>query len=136
MSQCKIAGGAGIPSLAGRAMVSALILALAFATPGVLAKDIKKPSRVVTGTVLDRDENPIEGAAVILTDNSTGKKNATYTQKEGRYLFSGLESTRNYEVQANYKGESSQVRRVTPIDPRARIVLHLRIPAPEEEGEN
>jgi hypothetical protein len=135
MSQCKIARGADILSPGGRVVVSALILALALAAPGVLAKDLKKPTRVVTGTVLDKDENSIEGAAVVLTDLSTGKKNATYTQKDGQYVFSGLEPTRDYEVQANYNGESSQVRRVNTIDPRDRIVLHLRIPPPEEEAE-
>jgi hypothetical protein len=97
------------------------------------AKELKKPTRTVTGVVLDKDDNPIEGAAVILTEVSTGKKNATYTQKDGRYQFSGLEPTRNYDVQATFHGESSQVRHVTAIDPRDRIVLHLKIPPPPEE---
>jgi len=137
MSQRKIEGGLSTRLPLGWGTALVLILTFALAAPHVLAKDLKKPSRVVTGTVLDRDENPIEGAVVRLTDNSTAKTNATYTQKDGEYLFSGLEPSRTYEVQANYKGEFSQVRRVTPIDPRARIVLHLRIPPPpEEEGED
>ncbi len=120
----------------GAAIAFALALVFAVAAPLALAKDLKKPTRTVTGTVLDKDDNPIEGAAVTLTDNSNGKKNATYTQKDGRYQFSGLEPTRNYDVQASFHGESSQVRHVTPIDPRDRIVLHLRIPPPPQESEN
>lgn len=136
MDEGRIGGGASVFSPANRLMVSALVLALACVAPDGLAKDLKKPTRVVTGKVLDRDDNPIESAAVIITDTSTGKKNATYTQKDGQYLFTGLEPTRTYEVQANYDGESSQIRRVTPVDPRDRIVLHLNIPPPaEEEGE-
>ncbi|HUU12830.1 MAG TPA: carboxypeptidase-like regulatory domain-containing protein [Terriglobia bacterium] len=136
MSQGKSAGGTRVrPACA--AAIFTLALAFAVEAPIVPAKDLKKPSRVVTGTVLDKDDNPIESAAVTLTDVSTGKKNATYTQKDGRYQFSGLEPTRTYDVQANFHGESSQVRHVTPIDPRDRIVLHLKIPPPpEEEGEN
>jgi len=136
MSQGKSAGGSRLRS-AGVAAIFALAFVFAVEAPVAPAKDLKKPTRVVNGTVLDKDDNPIESAAVILTDLSTGKKNATYTQKDGRYQFSGLEPTRNYDVQASFQGETSQVRHVTPIDPRDRIVLHLKIPPPtEEEGEN
>lgn len=97
----------------------------------LIAKE-KKPERLVTGLVSDEAENPIAGASVTLTDLTTGKKTASYTSAEGKYQFSGLEFTRDYEVQATSKGVASQVRRVSTIDPRNRITLNLQIPPPRE----
>lgn len=119
-----VRGVGGLVALAG-------ILLLAFAAPYVMAKE-KKPSRVVAGMVSDEADDPIVGAAVELTDLSTGKKSATFTQEGGTYQFTGLQPTRDYEVQANYKGLTSEVRRASIIDPRNRIVLNLRIPPPKE----
>jgi hypothetical protein len=113
-------------------MAAAAVLLFTFSTPGMVAKE-RKPSRVVTGLVSDEAENPITGAAVVLTDLETGKKSATYATREGTYQFTDLQPTHDYEVQATHQGVSSQVRRVSSIDPRNRIVLHLRIPPPKEE---
>ncbi len=112
-------------------VASATVLLLALAAPFGAAKE-KKETRLVTGVVLDESENPISGAAVVLTDLQTGKKSATYTSVKGEYTFSDLQPTRDYEIQANHQGNSSQVRRVSSIDPRSRIVLNLRIPPPQE----
>lgn len=99
---------------------------------GLVAKE-SKPARVVSGVVSDKAENPISGAVVTLTDLQDGKKTATYTGQSGTYQFSDLQITRDYEVQATYKGISSRVRKVSSIDPRNRIVLNLRIPPATEE---
>lgn len=92
-----------------------------------------KPIRVVSGVVSDASENPISGAVVTLKDLQDGKKMAIFTGQSGAYQFSDLQITRDYEVQATYKGISSRVRRVSTIDPRSRIVLNLRIPPPKDE---
>jgi hypothetical protein len=122
--------GRGVRGVGGLVVVAAILLP-ALAAPCAVAKE-KKPSRVVAGMVSDEADNPIVGAAVELTDLSTGKKSATFTQEGGAYQFTGLQPTRDYEVQANYKGLTSEVRRVSIIDPRNRIVLNLRIPPPKE----
>jgi len=129
---CRVptSSGRGVRRVCGLVVVAALLLP-ALAAPYLMAKE-KKPSRVVTGIVSDEADNPIVGAAVALTDLSTGKKSATFTQEGGTYQFTGLQPTRDYEVQASYKGLTSEVRRVTIIDPRNRIVLNLRIPPPKE----
>jgi len=87
----------------------------------------------VSGVVSDASENPISGAVVTLTDLQNGKKMATYTGQSGAYQFSDLQITRDYEVQATYKGVASRVRKISTIDPRNRIVLNLRIPPPKDE---
>jgi hypothetical protein len=93
----------------------------------------ERPTRVVSGVVSDASENPISGAVVTLKDLKEGKEMATYTGQNGAYQFSGLDITRDYEVQASYKGVASRVRRVSMIDPRNRIVLNLRIPPAKDE---
>lgn len=122
---------------AARRGAGALLLALcAFASfaVGVGAKE-KKPVRLVRGVVSDKAENPIAGAVVTLTDLRTGKATALYTGKDGVYQFSGLEMTRDYEVQATFNEESSRARRVSTIDPRNIVTLNLRIPPLEDESD-
>ena len=114
-----------------RSLFAAVIL-LTLSSVALSAKE-KEPRRVLSGIVSDGAENPVVGAAVTLTDLQTGKKTATYTSSEGAYQFSDLQFTRDYEVQAAHKGVSSQVRRVSTIDPRTKIVFNLRIPPPKEE---
>ena len=117
-----------------RGMGLALLLTACVALPAVLAAKDKplRPSRVVTGLVSDEADDPISGATVTLTDLETGKKLASYTGDDGRFLFSSLETTRDYEVQATHKGITSRVRKVTTIDPRNKITLNLQIPPPKE----
>ena len=109
------------------------IVAMLIAQPlGLIAKE-KKVVRVVSGVVSDASENPISGAVVTLTDLRDSKKTATYTGQSGTYQFSDLQLTRDYEVQASYKGVSSRLRKISSIDPRNRIVMNLRIPPLKEE---
>lgn len=97
----------------------------------LVAKE-KKIERTVSGQVLDQAENGIAGATVTLTDVNTEKKIAAFTREGGHYQFSDLQPTHDYEVQATYKGSSSDVRKVSSIDSRHRIVLNLRIPPAKE----
>lgn len=115
----------------------ALLMTAWLAVPAMLAAKDKplKPYRLVTGLVSDEADDPISGATVTLNDLETGKKLASYTGDDGRYLFSSVETTRQYEVQATFKGVASRVRKVTTIDPRNKITLNLQIPPPKEEGQ-
>ncbi len=105
--------------------------AVAFCGSLLLAKE-KKISRTVSGAVLDNSDNGIPGAAVHLTDLQTGKKVAAYSGDGGHYQFSDLQPSHDYEVQASYRGSSSEVRKVSSVDTRNRIVINLTIPATKE----
>lgn len=96
------------------------------------AKKKEKPSKTVAGIVLDGSENPIEGASVELKDTVSGKKIAIYSQEGGHYSFADLNPNHDYELQARQKNLSSEVRKVSSIDDRDRIVINLRIPPPKE----
>ena len=122
-------------SLTPRVIAVVLVVtayALGLSVAHLAAKDNKR-TRLVTGIVSDAADNPIAGATVTLTDLQTGKKSASYTSDEGKYQFSALEFTRDYEVQATYKGLTSKVRRVSMIDPRSNITFNLRVPPPKDE---
>jgi hypothetical protein len=99
--------------------------------PRLAAKE-KKISRVVMGLVLDSADNGIVGAAVVLTDLQTGKKVAIFSEEGGRYQFADIKPTHDYEVQASYKGSSSEVRKASSFDARNKIVLNLKIPLPKQ----
>lgn len=85
----------------------------------------------MTGIVLDQAENPVVGATVELSDIQTGQRVGIYTEDGGRYQFSDLQTTHDYEIQASLKGTSSEVRKVSSLDTRNIIVLNLKIPAPQ-----
>ena len=112
-------------------LATAILLGLiTICAPALGAKE-KKVEKTVTGQVLDEAENGIARATVTLTDLNTGKKVAAFTAEDGHYQFSGLQSTHDYEIQASFKNSSSDVRKVTSIDSRHKIVVNLRIPPPE-----
>jgi hypothetical protein len=95
-----------------------------------LAKEKQPVTRTVSGVVLDEAENGIEGATIELTDLQTGKVVAIYSQKGGQYLFSNLLPSHDYKIKATFKGSSSEVRQISSIDTRSRVVLNLTIPGP------
>jgi hypothetical protein len=95
--------------------------------PCLAAKE-KAVTKTVSGAVLDEADNAIVGAAVKLTDLYTGKQVAAYTGEGGHYQFADLPPNHDYEVQATYKGSSSDVRKVSSVDTRRRIVINLTIP--------
>jgi Carboxypeptidase regulatory-like domain len=125
-----------MPSSALR--VCALVLAfaalwLAFDAAPSMAKRRKPPtSKTVIGQVFDAADNPVVGAAVEMTDLTTGKTTAIYTGAEGHFTFTDLKLTEDYQFKAHYKGQSSEVRKVSSWDTRFDLVLNLQIPAPKK----
>lgn len=110
----------------------ALALALTFVPGALKAKEKKVTTRVVSGQVFDSSQNPISGATVQLTDTQTGKKSEIYSEKTGHYEFDGLKFDRDYKVQANFQGVSSEVRKASLFDTRDIVVLNLTIPPPKD----
>jgi len=124
------------PAFVMRACALALAfvaLWMVFDAAPVTAKRRKPPtSKTVVGQVFDASDNPIVGAAVEMTDLTTGKTSANYTGPEGHYTFTALKLTEDYQIKAHYKGQSSEVRKVSSWDTRFNLVLNLHIPAPKD----
>jgi hypothetical protein len=106
---------------------SALVCFVGLSAFSLFAKE-KKIQRIVAGTVLDAADNGVADATVMLTDLSTGKKTVVSSKEGGLYQFTDLLPSHDYEVQATYKGSSSETRQASSVDPRNRLILNLKIP--------
>jgi Carboxypeptidase regulatory-like domain len=128
----------GKPLPAAFVRVCALTLAfaalwLAFGSAPLMAKRRKPPtSKTVTGQVFDASDNAIAGAAVEMTNLTTGKTTAIYVGPDGRFTFTDIKLTEDYQFRARYKGQSSEVRKVSSWDTRTSLVLNLHIPPPSD----
>ncbi len=120
-------------------LVRACALTLAFAalllavdSPQLLAKKKPPTSKTVTGQVFDASDNAIAGAAVEMKNLTNGKTSAIYVGPDGHFTFTDLKLTEDYQIQAHYKGQTSEVRKVSSWDTRTNLVVNLHIPAPKD----
>jgi hypothetical protein len=107
----------------------------------LISKKGKPPTtRTVTGKVVDEGGQPLEGALVTLTDGKTNQKTTVITKKDGRYNFDDLSFTIDYQLQARYKDQVSDPRKLSQYDRSANVVRILEIgassnaPAPSAEA--
>jgi hypothetical protein len=98
--------------------------------PGLAAKQKAPTTKTVSGAVTDKAEHGISGATVTLKDLQTGKIVAIFADANGYYRFSDLDPHLDYEIQASFKGVSSETRQVSSFDTRRKLVINLTIPPP------
>ena len=110
------------------AVLGCLLVLSALPVP-VWAKQKQPPTKTIQGKVLDASSGPIVGAAVQLTDVTSGKTLAMYSEAGGRYAFTELKPNDDYQVQATYNGQQSEIRKASSLDGENLIVLDLTIPA-------
>jgi hypothetical protein len=102
---------------------------LAMAT-GLLAqkKDKSDPNiRSVEGTVRSADDTLIVGAVVQLKDTKSLQVRSFITKDDGTFHFQGLSPNVDYELKAEYQGNSSDTKTLSVFDSRTKAVIHLRI---------
>lgn len=130
--QCR--GNASQGAVRKAASIAALLLVgtLILCSPEGLAGAKNPPTKTVSGVVLDPAENGIEGATIELTDLQTGKKEAIYSQEQGDYKFAGLSFSHDYTIKASFKGSSTDIRKISSVDMRSRLVINFTIPAPKQ----
>jgi len=116
-----------------RLMLAALVSVFLLVARPAGAKEKKPVTRTITGSVLDPAENGIAGASVELTDLRTGKEVEIYSEQGGHYAFADLKPEDDYQVQASYKNQPSDVRKVTSLIQEMRVVINLHIPPPKSE---
>jgi len=97
---------------------------------GLAAKQKGPTTKTVSGAVTDKAENGISGATVTLKNLRTGKTVAIYTGANGQYQFSDLDPHDDYQIQASFRGVSSETRQVNSVDTRWKLVINLTIPPP------
>src|SRR5271155_4693411 len=92
-----------------RSFVSAALLVACFSAfaAALLPGDKKDPNRVITGTVVDGQQNPINGAVVYLKNTRNLAVKSYITEANGSYRFTGLSPNADFEIYAESRGKRS-----------------------------
>jgi len=83
--------------------------------------------RTVRGTVVDKDENPVETAVVYLKNLRTQDIVTHLSDSEGKFRFSGLDLNVDYEIHAVHGDSMSSSRSISNFDSRKEFVLTLKL---------
>jgi hypothetical protein len=108
-------------------VLACLCLLLAFtANTHAADKKDKQQGRLLSGKVLDPQDNPISGAVVYLTNTRTHEVKTYIIGQEGTYRFPGLTNV-DYEVYAQFNNHKSDTRSVSQFDDRSQVYIDLKI---------
>lgn len=107
----------------------ALLMLMALTAAAVFAqgKGHESELRTVRGTVVDKQETPVDSAVVYLKNVRTQDITTHITDKEGEFRFSGLDLNADYEIHAEHEGWTSANRSVSNFDTRKEFVLTLKL---------
>jgi Carboxypeptidase regulatory-like domain len=90
-------------------------------------KKARVNQRVLTGVVMDKNDQPIPNAVVYLKNEKTLNVRTFFAQKDGTYRFPQLERNVDYEVYAELDGKRSDTKTVSQFDDRNAPHVNLRI---------
>lgn len=83
--------------------------------------------RTVRGTVVDKQEAPVETAVVYLKNSHTQDIITHLSDPDGTFRFSGLDLNVDYEIHAEKEGMTSSTRSISNFDTRKEFVLTLKL---------
>jgi len=83
--------------------------------------------RTVRGTVVDKDEGPVDTAVVYLKNSHTQDIITHLSDTDGTFRFSGLDLNVDYEIHAEHDGWTSSTRSISNFDTRKEFVLTLKL---------
>lgn len=107
------------------ATVLVLVAGVAFAIPK--DKNADSSGRVLTGKVIDRQDNPLPKAVVYLTNTRTRAVKTYIVGDDGAYRFPALSPNIDYEVFAEYNGRKSDTKTASQFDSRSQVFINLKI---------
>lgn len=109
----------------------ALLMLMAFAATALFAqgkgKGRESELRTVRGTVVDKQESPVDSAIVYLRNVRTQDITTHLSDNDGQFRFSGLDLNVDYEIHAEHDGWTSASRSVSSFDNRKEFVLTLKL---------
>lgn len=106
----------------------AILVTVAFTAVAALGKDKDTtPGRLLTGKVVDKEDNALANAVVYVTDTRSRAVKTYIVGPDGVYRFPALSSSVDYEVYAQLNGKSSDTKRVSQFDDRKVVSINLRI---------
>lgn len=115
-----------------RRMIGLVTLLVAAATVTVLfaqekPKGKESELRTVRGTVVDKQENPVDTAVVYLKNAHTQDIITHLSDTDGTFRFSGLDLNVDYEIHAEKEGMTSSTHSISNFDTRKEFVLTLKL---------
>jgi len=109
----------------------AIVVLVAMVAVAVLAQNKPKSKdselRTVRGTVVDKDEAPVDTAVVYLKNLHTQDITTHLSESDGQFRFSGLDLNVDYEIHAEHEGWTSPSRSISNYDNRKEFVLTLKL---------
>jgi hypothetical protein len=95
----------------------------------VVATEAQKgaATRLLTGKVIDRQDNPLPNAVVYLTDTRTRAVKTYIVSNDGAYRFTAMSPNVDYEVYAQLNGKKSDTKAVSQFDNRSQVNINLRV---------
>jgi hypothetical protein len=89
----------------------------------------RSTSRTLTGTVMDKADQPVSQAVVYLKNTKTLAMKTYIAQKDGSFRFPELSPNVDYEVYAEKNGKKSNTKTLSQFDDRPNPNLNLLIKA-------
>jgi hypothetical protein len=107
----------------------AFLMLMAFAAAALFAqgKGHESELRTVRGTVVNKDETPVDSAVVYLKNVRNQSITTHLSDKDGQFRFSGLDLNADYEIHAELEGWTSSSRSISNFDTRKEFVLTLKL---------
>lgn len=90
-------------------------------------KDKEDNSRLLTGRVTDRQDNPLPDAVVYLSNPRTRAVKTFIVGRDGTYRFPALSPNIDYDVYAQFNGKKSDTKTVSQFDNRSQVNINLKI---------
>jgi len=84
-------------------------------------------SRTLTGSVLDKSDQPVANAVVYLKNMKTLAVTTFIAQNDGGFRFPELSNNVDYEIYAQRDGKKSGTKTLSQFDDRAAPRINLRI---------
>ena len=104
-----------------------LLLVLGAASATAYAQKNKQVGRLLSGKVLDQQDNPLPNAVVYLTNTRSRAVKTYIVGPDGTYRFPALATSVDYEVYAQYNGHKSDTKSVSQFDDRTQVYIDLKI---------
>jgi len=104
-----------------------LAVSLLAALPALAKEKDTTPGRLLTGRVLDRQDNPVPNAVVYVTDTRTRAVKTYIVGPDGYYRFPALAANVDYEIYAQANGKTSDIKKMSQFDDRKQVKIDLRL---------
>ncbi len=108
-------------------LAAILVLTLLTALPSSATEKDTTPGRLLTGKVLDKQDNPLPNAVVYVTDTRTRAVKTYIVGADGTYRFPALAANVDYEIYAQVNGKTSDTKKMSQFDDRKQVKIDLRI---------